>query len=179
MFALSAFSWILFIASFHLVLAKSPYAIGLTQVTCELSDNNFAIIKRCNLTKTADGLRALNIHIHPLQSLDHVSLKLSLFRKTNKNYNPFFVESTVDVCDFLQDYKQNIPWGMIYEKIAKYTNINHSCPYNHDLIIEKLIISPRGLKMVPIPKGEYIVNLKIISDKVQKLISQIFFKRYF
>ncbi|XP_075163086.1 uncharacterized protein LOC142235711 [Haematobia irritans] len=126
-------------------MAKSP-AVGFKQ--------------RCNLTKNDVGLLALSAQIHPLQCLDNITVKVSVFRKVGQNLMPFFVESTIDVCDFLQDYKRKIPWGIIYERVSKYTNINHSCPYNHDLIMENFTLSSKGLQLVPIPKGEYILTMK-------------------
>ncbi|XP_075162243.1 uncharacterized protein LOC142234916 [Haematobia irritans] len=177
-FPYSGISLIILISGFEYIrMAKSP-VIGFKQITCNVIDKDFLIVKRCNLTKNVVGLLALSSQIHPLQSLDNVTMKASIFRKVGMNLMPFFVETTIDVCDFLQDYKRKIPWGIVYEGISKHTNINHSCPYNHDLIVENFTIPSRGLQLVPMPKGEYILTVKVFSRRQHKFTSQLVFKRY-
>lgn len=63
---------------------------------------------------------------------------MHMMRKIGKEFRPFFGEATIDVCDFLKDYKRQIPWGLLFERMIKYSNINHSCPYKVSKLLKNV-----------------------------------------
>lgn len=101
-------------------------------------------------------------------------INAKLFRKVNKKFHPFLYDDTIDLCDFLKrQQKRHIFWGMVYKMLLKYSNLNHTCPYEvnisihikhnywgfqyfqHTIIIDKFTYDNDVFKVLPIPKGQY------------------------
>ncbi|XP_075150302.1 uncharacterized protein LOC142224414 [Haematobia irritans] len=77
-----------------------------------------------------------------------------------KSRNTPLVNGTWDVCDFLKNTKRGYVMARMYGYISSNTNINHTCPFNHDLYIRNLTLYGKK-PFIPVPKGDYIVNITL------------------
>ncbi|XP_075167435.1 uncharacterized protein LOC142239534 [Haematobia irritans] len=66
------------------------------------------------------------------------------------------LNSTWDACAFMANRKRFKTFQRVYDMIGQYTNVNHSCPYKHDIISNMLLDS----KKIPFPlwTGEYLIK---------------------
>ncbi|KAH8416129.1 hypothetical protein KR222_008633, partial [Zaprionus bogoriensis] len=66
----------------------------------------------------------------------------------------------IDGCQFFITRRRNPVANAMYKmlRLETYTNINHSCPYNHDIIIDHLVIDDTFDFYLPIPSGDYIIK---------------------
>ncbi|XP_017037652.1 uncharacterized protein [Drosophila kikkawai] len=86
------------------------------------------------------------------------AVNISLYRKFS-GYRPFLYNITVDFCDFYH-HKARYPWLKIgHEALSKFSNLNHSCPYNHDIIVSGMILNDGMLQKTPFPTGSYMLQV--------------------
>ncbi|XP_005190284.4 uncharacterized protein LOC101891550 [Musca domestica] len=92
--------------------------------------------------------------------VNNISINLSLFKKLN-GYRPFLYNFSVDMCKFFKNPKK-YPFVQLYHHIiVNESNINHTCPYNHDLIVKDVFLHESKFKNLPLPRGEYRFDLKV------------------
>uniref|UniRef100_A0A1I8PMX1 Uncharacterized protein n=2 Tax=Stomoxys calcitrans TaxID=35570 RepID=A0A1I8PMX1_STOCA len=105
--------------------------------------------------------------------METASIRLQLFRKVGKIYKPFIYDNLVDVCTFLGGFGQQRQtfWGLIYPMVTKFSNINHTCPYEpHDIVVKDLIANNDLTNMVPLPKGRYRVRGTLFLNNAKRVI---------
>ncbi|XP_059221432.1 uncharacterized protein LOC131996030 [Stomoxys calcitrans] len=73
-----------------------------------------------------------------------------------------------DACAFMKDRKTNRALGRLYQYIEPYTNINHTCPYNHDIHIANFTLSGQR-PMLPVFNGEYFARIEASIDGKKRL----------
>ncbi|KQS70430.1 uncharacterized protein Dere_GG26865 [Drosophila erecta] len=86
-------------------------------------------------------------------------VNIQVLKKLN-GYKPFLYNFTTNACGYLKT-KRNLLFQYFHELIAVYSNFNHSCPYNHDIIVEKLpinFVNHQVSVVLPVPEGEYLVH---------------------
>ncbi|XP_075160392.1 uncharacterized protein LOC142233380 [Haematobia irritans] len=117
---------------------------------------------RCDLKVVGRGVIALNVHakVNYTQPILNGTMNISLFKKAN-GYRPFLYNYTMDFCDFFKNRKR-YPFVKIYwDTVLKNTNLNHSCPYNHDIIVRNATLNEDMFRYMPLPSGEYMFKLRV------------------
>ncbi|KAH8243865.1 hypothetical protein KR032_010835, partial [Drosophila birchii] len=90
---------------------------------------------------------------------------ITLFRRFN-GYKPFLFNKSVDICDFFR-HKKRYPFvNLVFEAYRNFSNVNHSCPYNHDLIIDRMVLDDKMLSLAPVPNGIYKLSIKVQTEGV-------------
>ncbi|XP_059221474.1 uncharacterized protein LOC106088968 [Stomoxys calcitrans] len=114
------------------------------------------------------GVISANVYaaIHK-SNLNNVSVNLGLYKKEN-GYRPFLYNITLDFCKFIKTRKSFPFFRMFFDTFRKNSNINHSCPYNHDIIVENYTLSDEMFKLLPLPEGEYMFKLLVGTYNVWK-----------
>ncbi|XP_036326118.1 uncharacterized protein LOC118739094 [Rhagoletis pomonella] len=88
----------------------------------------------------------------------NVGVNADVYKKAN-GYRPFMFNITTDFCRFIK-YRKQTPFGkMILDAVEKYSNINHTCPYDHDIIIKDLVLESKHLQSLPWPMGDYLLKI--------------------
>ncbi|XP_054739344.1 uncharacterized protein LOC129245287 [Anastrepha obliqua] len=85
-----------------------------------------------------------------------VNVTIRLFKRAN-GWKPFLYNVNFDACKFLKNPKSNPVAEFFYNVMKEYSNTNHTCPYDHDLILDKFRLSQNLVKL-PFPIGEYAVD---------------------
>ncbi|ALC41232.1 CG33796 [Drosophila busckii] len=100
-----------------------------------------------------------------------MDVHFQMFKRGN-GYHPWMFNFTVDICRFLR--KPYNPFGIILFKAGRhFTNFNHSCPYMGDQIVDGLHVDYKALQ-VPIPSGEYLLEITWIFNKRPQLITNVY-----
>ncbi|XP_017065642.1 uncharacterized protein LOC108104210 [Drosophila eugracilis] len=106
---------------------------------------------------------------YKLNQIPFMNFKINfILWKRLSGYKPFLYNITIDACRFLGNPKSNPVMKYVFDSFQEYSNINHSCPYSHDLILEKLPIdfmNHRVTEILPIPEGSYLIQLRWIQSK--------------
>ncbi|KRG00060.1 uncharacterized protein Dwil_GK28087 [Drosophila willistoni] len=134
-----------------------------TNIKCYCPVDKFCHVEYCYLKSVNRSYKYFsarsNIHQNPITNF---TVNLALLKRYN-GYKPFLYNFTVDGCKFLGNSKAANPVSKyFFEFFAPYMNANHKCPYDHDLIIEKLPASSmdyRLSKLLPFPEGDYLFNI--------------------
>ncbi|XP_019893110.1 uncharacterized protein LOC109612994 [Musca domestica] len=135
----------------------------LTRVECLEFDKAFATIPKCYLKALSRYRSAFSLHVALHQvPVTNVSFNAAFFRKGNNGYRLFMYNNTVDFCSFYKNPNRFIFWKIVFFNIiAPSSNINHTCPFDHDIIVEKLILDSEMFKMIPFPADEYMAKVKV------------------
>ncbi|CAD7006277.1 unnamed protein product [Ceratitis capitata] len=138
-----------------LVLANH---ISFNNIQCQSNDEKYFQFSQCDLKLQKRGYNELNIYGKLLKTADNITVKAELFRKTN-GYTPFIYKFTLDFCD-LKRFPQRQPvMSMFFKYLERNSNLNHTCPYDHDIILKNFVMPDDVLKLLPYPKGDYMVQL--------------------
>ncbi|XP_061395702.1 uncharacterized protein LOC133331320 [Musca vetustissima] len=137
--------------------------VKFTKLECFELDKPFATIPKCYLKALSRYQSALNIHVALHQiPVNNVSFNAALYQKGNNGYRPFMYNNTVDFCSFYKNPNRFIFWKIIFfNMIAPASNINHTCPFDHDIIVKNLILDSSMFRMIPFPANEYSVRVKV------------------
>ncbi|XP_037812574.1 uncharacterized protein LOC119604172 [Lucilia sericata] len=137
--------------------------VKFTKFECFEFDKPFADIPKCYLKALARNKVALNLHVRLHQvPVPNVSVNAAYFVKgSTQNYRLFLYNNTVNFCKFLKNPNNYPFWKIVYSIIKTASNINHTCPYNHDIIVEHLVLDSDMFKVIPFPTGDYLVILKV------------------
>ncbi|XP_068158144.1 uncharacterized protein [Drosophila tropicalis] len=128
-------------------------------IKCEIVDEKLGKFEYCYLrsvNRTYKYLTArLNVYKNPITK---VKLVIGL-QKRSSGYKPFLYSFTFDGCQLLENYKGNNEVAKLFLRIFfTYSNINHTCPFDHDLIMDKLptsFLQKSILEVLPFPEGDY------------------------
>ncbi|XP_013115375.1 uncharacterized protein LOC106092962 [Stomoxys calcitrans] len=121
---------------------------------CQSQDPSFATFELCNWTRSPQNLPALSFHINLLQ-LPITSIKLQAQAMYIYRLRPVqLVNTTWDLCRILKNPKRHFAFARLYSVFGPHLNINHSCPYNHDLIGSNIDFD-RSEMPFPVPVGKY------------------------
>ncbi|XP_043656910.1 uncharacterized protein LOC122622502 [Drosophila teissieri] len=138
---------------------KTAYsAFEFTNIKCISHDETFAtfeyyFLKAINRTYKYFSFK-VKLHQLPVRK---VKVNFALYQRLN-GYKPFLYNVTIDGCKYMANRKTNPVVTFFYSLFGPYSNINHSCPYNHDLIVEKVpcsYIEAQFTNTLPFPKSSY------------------------
>ncbi|XP_030560387.1 uncharacterized protein LOC115762358 [Drosophila novamexicana] len=120
-----------------LFLAATPTGSArfkLTGLECQALDPKFCAFENCVIKPVSRGIKEINGKIILLQ----VPIRLELTRRGYVKHMLYAVD--IDGCQFWIGKRRNPIASSIYKslRLDVFTNINHSCPYNHDIIVDHL-----------------------------------------
>uniref|UniRef100_A0A6P4FX27 Uncharacterized protein LOC108053807 n=1 Tax=Drosophila rhopaloa TaxID=1041015 RepID=A0A6P4FX27_DRORH len=132
----------------------------LKNVNCESFDTSYWDFHRCEMKIVRRGVAAFYMiwKIYKLP-INNAIINVSLYKKSN-GYRPFLFNQSVDFCYYMRNPQAHPLMSMLHKAFMPASNINHSCPYNHDLIINDFIYNKNDFKDLPIPNGEYMIEAK-------------------
>ncbi|XP_022223306.2 uncharacterized protein LOC111074715 [Drosophila obscura] len=147
---------------FLILIAIGPIAIRghfeFNNVRCLVRDRNFMDFDYCYLRSVNRSYKYLSLKtkMHKLP-INTVSVSMQLRLRENKRilYN---FDVRFDGCKFMRE-RNNVIVNWFYQTYADYSNLNHTCPYNHDIIVDKLPVQHIN-KMIQnvVPDGRYYFN---------------------
>ncbi|KAH8288815.1 hypothetical protein KR054_010233, partial [Drosophila jambulina] len=134
--------------------------IEFTNVKCNSKDRKFLEFEYCYIKSVNRSYKyiSLKTRFHNLP-INEFTASLQILRRF-RSFMPITMNVTVDVCKFLTGKKTILnPMLDLFDDVSKkYTNLNHTCPYDHDLVINKLptyYLNRHFTDVLPLPPGEY------------------------
>ncbi|XP_023179640.2 uncharacterized protein LOC111605384 [Drosophila hydei] len=148
-----------------------------TNLKCNSSDPEFARFDKCKLNVIGRGIVAVDILIVMLKvPIDNVFINWSIWRRYN-SFQPFLYNASCDFCQLLARPHRIAFESLVLAAIQTRSNVNHTCPYNHNVIVDNLVFNDAFLKTLPLPQGEYKIQLRFATNKVWKLTVEVFILR--
>ncbi|XP_065361943.1 uncharacterized protein LOC135955521 [Calliphora vicina] len=153
-------------------------SIKFTNIKCDEFDSKFATFKECRLRVPKRDTVSLNLHVKLFElPVNNVTINLALLKKAN-GYKPFLYNTTTDFCHFMKNQKRHLFLKFFFDLLLKSSNINHTCPFNHDVIVRNLVLEEYMFKIMPLPSGEYMLRLKVAAYKDWKADVKAYFNRF-
>ncbi|XP_034665142.1 uncharacterized protein LOC117899320 [Drosophila subobscura] len=150
-------SLLLFASILHLINSRFEF----TNVECTSLSKKFGEFEYCYLKSVNRTFKywsaKLKLYQKPIKALE---VNLALMKRFN-GYKPFLYNITVNACKLFVNPKSSPVAKFFYDSIQTFTNMNHSCPYNHDILLDKLpieFVNHRLTKILPFPEGNYLIQ---------------------
>ncbi|XP_070073835.1 uncharacterized protein [Drosophila takahashii] len=132
-----------------------------TNIKCSSMDESFCVMEYCYIKPINRTYKYISIKAKLLKTpVTKIKLNFAMYKRVN-GYLPFLYNITVDSCRFLKNTTSQPIAKFFYELFKSHSNMNHTCPYDHDIIIDKLSTSYLNYKLtevLPVPEGQYLVQ---------------------
>ncbi|KNC21926.1 hypothetical protein FF38_12130 [Lucilia cuprina] len=146
-----------------LVLFLPPVLLfsKFTNLHCEDHDLKFSRFEKCKLVVLRRGLVVMNIHVSLYQTpVTNISINVGLYKRAN-GYRPFLWNISQDACLFFARQNRFPVLKFMLDLITEHSNINHTCPYNNDVIVKDLYLDSKYFKLMPFPVGQYMYKINV------------------
>ncbi|XP_037721101.1 uncharacterized protein LOC119554309 [Drosophila subpulchrella] len=155
---------------FYLV-GKMSAKVEFTNIKCTSLDKNFDDFEYCRLKSVNRTFKYISLKVNLYKiPINKVKVNFVLLKRFS-GYKPFLYNITADACKILKYPKSNQVFGFFHSLFRDYSNMNHTCPFNHDLIVDKLsaeFINTQFTKVLPFPLGDYQFYSNWIADDINR-----------
>ncbi|XP_034127284.1 uncharacterized protein LOC117583189 [Drosophila guanche] len=149
-----------------LILHVSDGLFKYKNIKCKCYETSFCEFTTCELKILGRGIVGLNMHVQMKQPpITRIKAQVTTFRRFS-GYRPFLYNVTVDFCGFMKNPKRFPFFFMVHEAIRKFSNFNHSCPYNHDISINRMVLTDEMISRIPVPSGYYKLLIRMASEGI-------------
>ncbi|XP_017055825.2 uncharacterized protein LOC108097816, partial [Drosophila ficusphila] len=140
---------------------KISSRVEFTNLKCTSMDKEFAGIGECLLKSINRTYKYISLRLNLYKTpITKIKINYGMYKRLS-GYKPFLYNQSVDACRFIDNQKSNPVAKYLYGFIERFSNLNHSCPYNHDLILDKLSAESanyRFTEVLPFPEGDYMIE---------------------
>ncbi|KAH8382479.1 hypothetical protein KR009_003722, partial [Drosophila setifemur] len=144
-----------------IIMYQISSKVEFTNLKCTSLDNKFCEFPYCFIKAINRTYKYISFKAKMYQTpITKVKMNFALFKRFN-GFRPFLYNVTIDSCRFLNNTSANPIAKYFYGLIKSSSNMNHTCPYTHDIITEKLTISHLNdqlTRVLPFPEGEYLID---------------------
>ncbi|XP_033240205.1 uncharacterized protein [Drosophila pseudoobscura] len=158
--------------------------VTFTNLKCQMIDRRFGLFEMCRIKAVNRTHKYMDIYakIYKLP-VDNITCRILPMRHDH-GYRPFFMNLTFDFCGFFRSLRtehgiREILLQELFQTVKQFTNVNHSCPYNHDLVISKMWtgnLETRFLRYIPLPQGDYSLSFYWFTVGVHRATVRVYFR---
>ncbi|XP_001361210.2 uncharacterized protein [Drosophila pseudoobscura] len=166
---------------FFILIAIGPIAIcgnfEFNNVRCLVRDRLFLDFDYCYLRSVNRTYKYLSLKtkLHKLPITNTVTNAQVRMRENKRILYNFDVR--FDACKFLRD-RSNVIVNWLFQTFADFSNINHTCPYHHDIILDKLPVQHiNNIIQTVVPDGRYYLNTTWFVDGIPRADVMIYFTK--
>ncbi|XP_052840237.1 uncharacterized protein LOC128254912 isoform X2 [Drosophila gunungcola] len=146
-----------------------------TNVKCEIYDKLYFEVVTCRLKVLGRGIIGENIHIKVLQlPIRNATVNFGVYKKLS-GYHPFLFNVTLDFCQFMRHPNPLSVFYLFFKALRPYSNLNHTCPFNHDIILKDFVLADLMYAKIPFPKGSYMFMIKVATEGVWRGVINAYF----
>ncbi|KAH8301929.1 hypothetical protein KR044_000960, partial [Drosophila immigrans] len=142
--------------------------VTFTNLKCAYLNETYGEFRVCRIRAVNRTHKYISLYEKLNVKINNLKGNLKVMRYDN-GYKPFFIDITIDVCKFLKN-PQNVFITTFFNTFRKTSNINHTCPYEHDIIIDKVWtgnLEDDFSKYIPIPNGDYAIFLTFNTNNIE------------
>ncbi|XP_023032267.2 uncharacterized protein LOC111518784 [Drosophila willistoni] len=134
--------------------------VEFTNLKCVSLDKTFSDFEYCQIKAVNRSYKYFELKIQLFKvPVSNVTVNVALMKRLN-GYKPFLYNVTFDACKFIKSTNKNPVINYFYGFLSKHSNINHTCPFNNDLLVDKVsieFVNYQVVKVLPFPEGDYAV----------------------
>uniref|UniRef100_A0A1I8NRT8 Uncharacterized protein n=1 Tax=Stomoxys calcitrans TaxID=35570 RepID=A0A1I8NRT8_STOCA len=134
-------------------------------VTCLSMDPEFSKFDLCQLNTKKDN--RIDITLRLLKPPITKALATVQFLFGN-SFKMAMINNTWDFCQFMKNRQRASVFGRIFDYVATYSNLNHTCPYNHDIYIRNFTLMGKNT-LIAGPSGVYKISLNASINRMDRL----------
>ncbi|KMZ06447.1 uncharacterized protein Dsimw501_GD28898 [Drosophila simulans] len=135
-----------------------------TNIKCEDKDKSFGEIKECRLKVLGRGIIGANVYYKVKKlPVKTVHVNFSVWKRLS-GYHPYLFNTTVDLCHIIKHPNPSNVFFYFYGALRPFINANHSCPFNHDIILKDFVLDDKMFSIVPVHRGNYMFVIKIMAN---------------
>ncbi|XP_039231662.1 uncharacterized protein LOC120321802 [Drosophila yakuba] len=136
-----------------------------TNMKCEVQDESFVEVKECRLKVLGRGIIGANVYLKlKVLPVKTVQVNFSVWKKLS-GYHPYLFNTTVNFCHILKHPNPSNVFFYFFREIRPYSNANHSCPINHDIILKNFVLNEKMFSLFPVPTGNYMFAIKMMANE--------------
>ncbi|XP_039487944.1 uncharacterized protein LOC120449509 isoform X1 [Drosophila santomea] len=151
--------------------------VEFTNAQCESLDKDFSLFEYCFLKSVNRSYKYVSLKVKLLKvPITKVKVKVALYKRAN-GYLPFLYNITIDACRFLKAPNTNQIALYFYNLFKDYSNINHTCPFINDLVLDKMSyhsINTKVTKILPFPEGQYMIEMHWIAYDIDRAVTKFY-----
>ncbi|XP_037951104.1 uncharacterized protein LOC119681878 [Teleopsis dalmanni] len=154
--------------------------IEFTNIMCTSLDKDFADFEYCYLKSVNRSFKYMSLRLKLYKvPLTNITIQYQVLKKAN-GYKPFMYNITFDVCKFLKSPNHPVT-KIFYSLFRNRSNVNHTCPYNHDFIVDKLdsAVLNEKTSRLPIPDGDYAVYITCFAYNIKRISVKVYIKVFY
>ncbi|XP_017484829.1 PREDICTED: uncharacterized protein LOC108373446 isoform X2 [Rhagoletis zephyria] len=150
---------------------------------CKSLDLKFSRVAQCKLKALRPDVTEVTMEAILLQKskpLDNITIWATVRRRGVQVGKPL-LEFRVDLCAFMRNTRRNLLAELAYKILGfeKWSNINHTCPYKHDLLVNKYPFDGKRMgRFVPLQEGRYSLVGKWFFYDILRIILTVHFQVY-
>ncbi|XP_034663915.1 uncharacterized protein LOC117898546 [Drosophila subobscura] len=148
-----------------------------TNIKCTSLDTNFADFEYCFLKSVNRTYKYMSLKVNLFKTpITKIKVNGALFKRFS-GYRPFMYNVTIDACRFLKDTASNPVAGYLFNFFKKVSNMNHTCPYDHDLLFERLsidFVNQQVTKVLPFPEGDYLLETNWFAYDINRAVVKVY-----
>ncbi|XP_022225072.2 uncharacterized protein LOC111075870 isoform X2 [Drosophila obscura] len=152
--------------------------VEFTNFVCTSFDKEFGDFEYCYLKSVNRTYKYMSTKFNLYQApIKKIKVNISLHKRFS-GYRPFMYNVTVDGCRFLNNPKSNPVILFFYNIITSFSNINHSCPFNDAVIMEKIpttTFNHHFSSVLPFPEGDYMLQIVWIAYDINRAVTKLYF----
>ncbi|XP_011213912.3 uncharacterized protein LOC105233507 [Bactrocera dorsalis] len=154
-----------------IIIGCAEAKFKITNVKCLSTNESFAKFKTCRLKAVRRNINELSVYVKLLQlPIDNVKIVLQL-KKRNDYRNRSIYEFGIDACAFFRNKRRNPLADLFYRfsGLKSHSNANHTCPYDHDIILDRYFIDDKFSSFIPLPAGSYEIQTRWETDGIKRV----------
>ncbi|KAH8264658.1 hypothetical protein KR038_011817, partial [Drosophila bunnanda] len=153
--------------------------LEFTNIKCISNDKKFIEFDYCYIKSVNRSYKYISMktRLHSLP-VNEVAASLQILRRF-RSFMPITMNVTFDMCKFFTEKRSKMnPMLELFDDVSKkYTNLNHTCPYDHDFVIDKLptyYLNRHFTNVLPLPPGEYAFHSKWFHKAIERATFMIY-----
>ncbi|KAH8333383.1 hypothetical protein KR067_013106, partial [Drosophila pandora] len=148
-----------------------------TNVKCNATDPTFGNFRYCYIKAINRTYKYVSIRYYSTQvPYTNITVKLGLYKRFN-GYKPFLYNITINACKFLKSPKTYPVLKFFFDIIYPASNFHHPCPYDHDIILDKLTIATVNhyfTNILPFSEGDYMIEIRWVVYAVERAVTTLY-----
>ncbi|KAH8347150.1 hypothetical protein KR059_005869, partial [Drosophila kikkawai] len=133
--------------------------VEFTNLKCTSYDPKFSEFEYYHFKAINRTFKYLSLKVKLYETpITNVKVNVALLKRFG-GYKPFLYNVTVDACKFLKNPSSNAVIVYLHGFFKSHSNMNHTCPYDHDLIVDKLtadFLNTQVTEVISFPFGEFL-----------------------
>ncbi|XP_041449528.1 uncharacterized protein LOC111065630 [Drosophila obscura] len=151
--------------------------VEYTNINCTSLDKDFCDFEYCFLKSVNRSYKYMSLKVNLFKiPVTNVKVNFSLLKRFS-GYKPFLYNITVDACKVLRYPKSNPVFVWFHGLFSKHSNMNHTCPFEHDLVVNKLsgnYVNTQFSEVLPFPDGEYLFQSNWYAYNVNRAVVNVY-----